>query len=57
MVLLNIIEGCLELAYENIKCAFEYYMENYNDGRPIVVAGFSQGDRFKHSPDKGLLCR
>lgn len=43
MVLLNIIEGCLELAYEDIKCAFEYYMENYNDGRPIVVAGFSQG--------------
>lgn len=36
-------EEYLELAYEDIKQAFEYYMENYNNGRPIVVAGFSQG--------------
>ena len=36
-------EQYLEIAYEDVKQAFEYYMENYNDGRPIVLAGFSQG--------------
>ncbi|MEG1996779.1 MAG: DUF3089 domain-containing protein, partial [Oscillospiraceae bacterium] len=32
-----------ELAYSDIKESFEYYMKNYNEGRPIVLAGFSQG--------------
>ena len=36
-------EPYLELAYSDVKAAFEYYMENYNEGRPIVIAGFSQG--------------
>ena len=36
-------EQYLEIAYEDVKQAFEYYLENYNDGRPIVLAGFSQG--------------
>lgn len=36
-------EPYLGMAYEDIKLAFEYYMENYNDGMPIVLAGFSQG--------------
>lgn len=36
-------ESYLELAYSDVKSAFEYYMENYNEGRPVVVAGFSQG--------------
>jgi hypothetical protein len=33
----------LDLAYDDVKKAFEYYMENHNDGRPIVIAGHSQG--------------
>lgn len=33
----------LDIAYDDVKAAFEYYMENENDGRPIVLAGFSQG--------------
>ena len=33
----------LETAYGDIKDAFAYYMEHYNNGRPIVLAGFSQG--------------
>lgn len=33
----------IDIAYADIKAAFEYYMENENDGRPIVLAGFSQG--------------
>lgn len=36
-------EQYLEIAYEDVKTAFEYYMEHYNDGHPIVLAGFSQG--------------
>lgn len=36
-------EPYLELAYLDVKAAFEYYMENYNEERPIVIAGFSQG--------------
>lgn len=36
-------EPYLELAYSDVKAAFKYYMENYNNGRPIVIAGFSQG--------------
>ena len=30
-------------AYSEVKDAFEYYMESYNDGRPLILAGFSQG--------------
>lgn len=33
----------LALAYEDVKAAFGYYMEHYNHGRPIVIAGHSQG--------------
>lgn len=36
-------EPYLNIAYEDVKMAFEYYMEHYNNGRPIVLAGFSQG--------------
>lgn len=36
-------EPYLELAYEDVKDAFTYYLENYNQGQPIILAGFSQG--------------
>ena len=36
-------EQYLELAYLDIKKAFRYYLDNYNSGRSIVLAGFSQG--------------
>jgi hypothetical protein len=35
----------LDLAYEDIKAAFEHYLKNWNDGRPIIIAGHSQGAR------------
>ncbi|WP_020527239.1 DUF3089 domain-containing protein [Flexithrix dorotheae] len=31
------------LAYKDVKNAFEYYLKNYNNGRPIIIAGHSQG--------------
>ena len=36
-------EPYLALAYEDVRAAFDYYLEHYNEGRPIIVAGFSQG--------------
>lgn len=36
-------EPYLQTAYNDVKEAFEYYMRNENDGRPIILAGFSQG--------------
>ena len=32
-----------EMAYEDVKNAFEYYLKNYNNGRPIIIASHSQG--------------
>ena len=31
------------LAYADIKSAFDYYLKNYNNGRPIIIASHSQG--------------
>lgn len=33
----------LEFAYNDVRAAFLYYMEHYNNGRPIILAGHSQG--------------
>ena len=32
-----------ELAYKDVKKAFEVYLEKYNKGRPIIMVGHSQG--------------
>lgn len=32
-----------DLAYEDLKNAFEYYLQHWNAGRPIIIAGHSQG--------------
>ena len=36
-------EQYLQLAYQDVSDAFAWYLENENEGRPIVLAGFSQG--------------
>ena len=36
-------EACFAIAYEDVKAAFTYYLEHCNDGRPVILAGFSQG--------------
>ncbi|UOQ53255.1 DUF3089 domain-containing protein [Hymenobacter cellulosivorans] len=33
----------LDLAYSDVKAAFQYYLAHYNQGRPIIIAGHSQG--------------
>ena len=35
--------AAFELAYNDIKTAFEYYLKYYNNGRPIIIASHSQG--------------
>ena len=34
------------VGYEDVKTAFQYYMAHYNDGRPFILAGHSQGTFF-----------
>ncbi|WP_400193553.1 DUF3089 domain-containing protein [Hymenobacter sp. B81] len=36
-------QRALELAYGDVRAAFQYYLDHHNQGRPIIVAGHSQG--------------
>lgn len=33
----------LELAYSDVEAAFDHFLSEFNDGRPFIVAGHSQG--------------
>jgi len=37
------MKQALRFAYGDVKAAFEYYLEHYNNGRPIIIASHSQG--------------
>lgn len=39
----NSADAALDLAYADINAAFEYFLENENNGRPIIIASHSQG--------------
>ena len=32
-----------DFAYQDVKKSFEYYLQHYNNGRPIIIASHSQG--------------
>ncbi len=32
-----------DLAYQDVKAAFQYFLDHYNEGRPIIIASHSQG--------------
>lgn len=36
-------QRALDTAYVDVLAAFDHYLENWNDGRPIVIASHSQG--------------
>ncbi|HBK18392.1 MAG TPA: DUF3089 domain-containing protein [Gammaproteobacteria bacterium] len=36
-------QQALDLAYQDVASAFRYFIENFNDGRPFIIAGHSQG--------------
>lgn len=35
--------AAFDLAYQDVKSAFEFYLKNENNGRPIIIASHSQG--------------
>ena len=39
----NLKDSVLNFAYEDIRNAFQYYLEHWNNGRPIIIAAHSQG--------------
>jgi len=39
----EIAKDYFNIAYNDVKAAFEYYLKNYNNGRPIIIASHSQG--------------
>lgn len=39
----NIDAALLGKPYDDITAALDYYFENYNEGRPFIIAGHSQG--------------
>lgn len=36
-------EKALDLAYQDIRTAFQYYLQHFNNGRPFIIASHSQG--------------
>lgn len=55
----SVAQQALDTAYQDVLAAFDYYLENYNRGRPIIIASHSQGtthakrlmaDRFDGKP-------
>ena len=36
-------QAALDFAYADVRAAFQYYLAHYNQGRPIIIAGHSQG--------------
>jgi hypothetical protein len=33
----------IDFAYQDVKAAFQYYLDHYNNGRPFIIASHSQG--------------
>lgn len=38
-------DSVFEIAYSDLKAAFEYYLQNWNNDRPIIIASHSQGSK------------
>ena len=38
-------QQALDVAYTDVKAAFQYYLDHWNQGRPFIIAGHSQGGR------------
>jgi hypothetical protein len=36
-------KNAFDLAYEDLRTAFQYYLDHWNQGRPVIVAAHSQG--------------
>ena len=38
-------DSLYNIAYSDIKNAFQYYLDHWNNGRPFIIAGHSQGSK------------
>ena len=38
-------QQAFEIAYDDVRTAFEYYLKTWNKGRPIIIASHSQGTK------------
>jgi hypothetical protein len=38
-------DNAFEIAYTDVRAAFVFYLEKYNNGRPIIIASHSQGTK------------
>jgi hypothetical protein len=38
-------DSAFEIAYADVKAAFEFYLKTYNNNRPIIIASHSQGTK------------
>lgn len=41
----NLANESFDIAYNDLKTAFEYYLQHWNQGRPIIIAAHSQGSK------------
>lgn len=39
----EVLDDCLEFAYQDVEASFQYYLANHWDGRKLVMMGWSQG--------------
>ncbi len=39
----SLVDSRMPMAYGDVRDAFKHYLEHYNNGRPFILAGFSQG--------------
>ena len=46
----------LNLAYEDVESSFDYFIENFNDNRPFIIAGHSQGALLAHRLVNRRVC-
>ena len=51
----NIDAALISIPYTDITAALDYYFENYNQGRPFVIAGHSQGSAILRLVLKGYF--
>ena len=35
----------MDVSFKDVKAAFHHFLINYNQGRPFILAGFSQGGK------------
>ena len=45
-------DRALDLAYQDVKNAFKYFLDNYSQNRPFIIAGHSQGTHHREDSSR-----